>query len=259
MLASGVSELLDLGQSFRRYFTIVPALTDELRRQAFRIRHQVYCEELAYERVRADGLETDGYDAQSLHCLIRSLKTGTYVGCARLVLPRRADPLHPLPFERICADTLDRSTVDPRSLPRHSIAEVSRLAVVSAYRARRGERTMLAPLTTESFGTVSRPRFPYIICGLYLGIIELAALHGIENLFVLTEARLVHQLARLGVTLTQIGTAVEHRGMRVPSVLRVSSIVAGLNFVVRPLYQVIAQQVREAFSHSLERRTLPAN
>jgi N-acyl amino acid synthase of PEP-CTERM/exosortase system len=253
MLAAA-SDLLDLGQSFQRYFAIVPALTDELRRQAFRIRHQVYCEELGYEPVRANGLETDEYDAQSLHCLIRSLKTGTYVGCARLVLSRRADPLYPLPFERTCAGTLDRSTVDPGSLPRHSIAEVSRLAIVSAYRARRGERTMLAPLTAESFGTVSRPRFPYIIVGLYLGIIELAALHRIENLFVLTEPRLVRQLSRLGVTLTRIGAEVQHRGMRVPSVLRVSSIVAGLNFVVRPLYQVIAQQVREAF-HGLEHGT----
>ena len=251
------AEVLDLGQGFRRYFAIAPALSEELRREAFRIRHDVYCDELGYEPRRDDGLESDEYDSQSVHCLIRSLKSGNYVGGARLVLARRSDPLYPLPFERICEHGLDRSIVDPRKLPRHSMAEVSRLAVVSAFRARRGERAMLAPLTDESFGTVSRPRFPFIIVGLYLGIIELASLHGIDTLFVLTERRLAVHLARLGVALTPIGAEVEHRGTRIPSMLRVSSVVAGLNFMVRPLYQVVAQQVRAAYSQALERFTPP--
>jgi N-acyl amino acid synthase of PEP-CTERM/exosortase system len=238
-------DLLDLGESFKRYFEIVPALTDELRRHAFRIRHQVYCEELNYEPLRRDGLETDEYDRQSLHCLIRSVKTSTYVGCTRLVRARPDDPSQPLPFEKVCARTLDRSVMDPQSLPRRRIAEVSRLAVISQYRARRGEKNMLAPITDDSFGTQMRPRFPYITMGLYLGTIELAALHGIDTIFVLTEPRLAKHFARLGVQITQIGGEVEHRGIRVPSVLRVSSIIDGLNFVVRPLYKVIAEEVRE--------------
>jgi len=237
--------VLDLGRSFERYFEIVPALTDELRRRAFRIRHQVYCEELNYEPLRADGLESDEYDCQSLHCLIRSVETKAYVGCTRLVLVRRDDPLHPLPIEKICARVLDRSVIDPQALPRSTIAEVSRLAVIAKYRARRGEKNMLAPLTDDSFGADLRPRFPYITVGLYLGTIELAALHGIETLFVLTEPRLAKQFARLGVSVTRIGGEVEHRGTRVPSMLRVSSVIAALNFVVRPLYKVIAGEVRE--------------
>jgi N-acyl amino acid synthase of PEP-CTERM/exosortase system len=238
-------DLLDLGESFKRYFKIVPALTDELRRHAFRIRHQVYCEELSYEPLRPDGLETDEYDRQSLHCLIRSVQTKTYVGCTRLVLARPDDPSRSLPFEKVCARTLDRSVMDPQSLPRRTIAEVSRLAVVAKYRARRGEKNMLAPLSDDSFGTQTRPRFPYITVGLYLGTIELAALHGIETLFVLTEPRLAKHFARLGVQVTPIGGEVEHRGIRVPSVLRVSTIIDGLNFIVRPLYKVIAEEVRE--------------
>ena len=239
-------DLLDLGRSFKRYFEIVPALTDELRRQAFRIRHQVYCEELKYEPVRADGLETDEYDRQSLHCLIRSVATGIYVGCTRLVLTRSDDPSHPLPFEKVCTRSLDRSVIDPQALPRRMIAEVSRLAVIAKYRARLGEAGMPAPLTDESFGTLKRPRFPYITVGLYLGTIELAALHGIKTLFVLTEPRLAKHFARLGVEVERIGSEVEHRGIRVPSMLRVPRIIDGLNFIVRPMYQVIAEEVRES-------------
>jgi N-acyl amino acid synthase of PEP-CTERM/exosortase system len=238
-------EMLDLGQSFKRYFEIVPALTDELREQAFRIRHQVYCKELKYEPIRADGLETDEYDGQSLHCLIRSVTTGVYIGCTRLVLARSDDPSRALPFEKVCAGTLDRSAIDPQTLPRRTIAEVSRLAVISAYRARSGEIGMQAPLNDDSFGSLLRPRFPYITVGLYLGTMELAALHGIKTLFMLTEPRLAKHFARLGVHVERIGGEVQHRGIRVPSVMRISSIIDGLNFIVRPLYEVVAQEVRE--------------
>lgn len=237
--------LPDLGACFRRYFEIVPALTDELRDHAYRIRHEVYCEELKYEPERPDRRESDEYDAHSLHCLIRSLKRGNYVGCTRLVLARPGDPLYPLPFEKTCAHSIDRSILDPRALPRDTIAEVSRLAVISGYRLRRGEQGRPVGLTEESFGTRRLPRFPYIPVGLYLGTIELAAAHGIDTLFVLTEPRLAVHFARLGVAIKRIGSAVQHRGARVPSSMSVSGIIGGLNFLVRPLYKEIAKEVRQ--------------
>lgn len=239
-------DIRNLGASFKRYFEIVPALTEELREHAYRIRHQVYCEDLKYEPIRSSGLEVDEYDRHSLHCLIRSVQTEKYVGCTRLVLARRDDPSHPLPFEKLCAGTIDRSVIDPQSLARSTIAEVSRLAVISQYRLRRGEQKVPVRIDKDSFGTKSRPRFPYIPVGLYLGTIELARLHGIEMLFVLTEPRLAGHFARLGVAVTRIGGPIEHRGTRVPSVMRVSSIIEGLNFIMRPLYNVIAQEVRDS-------------
>jgi N-acyl amino acid synthase of PEP-CTERM/exosortase system len=241
-------DIRDLGGSFKRYFEIVPALTDDLRKHAYRIRHQVYCEELKYEPTSPSGLEIDDYDAHSLHCLIRSVKNDNYVGCTRVVLARGDDPRRPLPFERICAETIDRSVADPQSLARSTIAEVSRLAVIAQYRLRRGEAKTLVPMNDETFGTPVRPRFPYILVGLYLGTIELARLHGIETLFVLTEPRLAKHFARLGVEVTKIGGAIEHRGTRVPSMMRVLKIVDGLNSIMRPLYDVIAKEVQEGLS-----------
>src|SRR4051812_21092633 len=102
-------DIKNLGASFRRYFEIVPALSEELREQAFRIRHEVYCEELGFEAVSPLRRESDQYDEHSLHCLIRSLKSGEYVGCTRLVLCNPAAPQEALPFETTCAGTLDRS------------------------------------------------------------------------------------------------------------------------------------------------------
>jgi N-acyl amino acid synthase of PEP-CTERM/exosortase system len=88
---------------------IVPAFSDALKDEVYRIRHQVYCEELAFEPRRRNGRERDEYDAHSLHLLIRSVQVGEFMGCARLVRARQEDSHYPLPFESACAATLDRS------------------------------------------------------------------------------------------------------------------------------------------------------
>lgn len=237
-------ELMNLGEGFKKYFEVLPALTPELRDEVYRIRHSVYCEELQFEPVRPDKRETDEYDPHSLHCLMRSKGTGEYVGCTRLVLARPGEPHYPLPFEKTCEATIDRAIIDPQKLPRHTIAEVSRLAVISRYRRRKGEEKMAVAVSDDSFGTKDQPRFPYIPVGLYLGTIEMAALHGIDTLFVLTEPRLANHFSKLGVRVKQIGGPVEHRGARIPSVMGVHSILEGLNFVMRPLYKVVAQEIR---------------
>lgn len=247
-------DIKNLGASFKRYFEIVPAMSEELREQAFRIRHEVYCEELGFERQRPDRREVDQHDKHSLHCLIRSVNTGEYVGCTRLVLCRPDSPDELLPFERTCAASLDRSIVDPRTLPRRRIAEVSRLAVVSRFRVRRGEQKSPVPLNQQSYGDALQPRFPYIPVALYLATTELAAMNGIKTLFLLTEPRLAGHFARLGVDIRTIGAPVEHRGMRIPSMVDVQGILRGLNFIMRPLYEEIAEEVHRG----IERQTAPA-
>jgi N-acyl amino acid synthase of PEP-CTERM/exosortase system len=240
-------EFLNLGAGFQKYFSAHAAIDDEQRQAAFRIRHEVYCEELGYEPPRADGLEQDAFDARSLHCLLRSVANDEFVGCVRLVL---ADPLAPsasLPFESLCAATLDRRVVDPDTLPRHAIAEVSRLAVVSRYRRRRGEREIAVPLSERDFGTPDRPRFPYLAVGLYLAMIAQARRHQLETLFMLTEHRLARQLTRLGVQLTQIGPAIEHRGLRYPSMMSVRGVIDGLNFFLRPMYAVVSDEIDASY------------
>lgn len=236
-------EMLNLGEGFKKYFEVVPALTPELKDQVFRIRHSVYCEEFKFEPVRPDGRETDEYDAHSVHCLLRNINNGEFVGCTRLIMARPTDPLYPLPFEKSCEMTLDRKIVDPQSLPREKIGEVSRLAVINKYRLRKGDQGNIIGISDDSYGDAKRPRFPYILVGLYLGIIELALRHGVETIFVLSEPRLAAHFSRLGVQVTQIGGPVEHRGQRIPSMMNCKSIIEGLNSVTRPLYQVIAAEV----------------
>ena len=66
-----------------RSFHISIATTSAERDLAFRIRHDVFLDELL-QRPRADGLERDDFDDQCDHILVRHLATGEAVGTARL-------------------------------------------------------------------------------------------------------------------------------------------------------------------------------
>lgn len=237
-------ERFNLGYGFRKYFRIDAALDDGLRNDVYRIRHEVYCEELKFEPERPDRREIDHHDAHSLHCLLRTVEEPHIpVGCTRLVLTNSDDRDSPLPFEKACAATLDRSIIDPAKLPRDRIAEVSRLAVRANYRRRKGENRSPVAIHDEDFGDSKQPRFPYIPIGLYLGAISLAAHRNIDTLFVLTEPRLATHFARLGVDITQIGGPISHRGTRMPSMMNVPSIISGMRLIMRPLWRAVDEEV----------------
>jgi hypothetical protein len=65
---------------------------------------------------------------------------------------------------------------------------------------------------------------------------------------VLTEPRLASHFVRIGFDIRAVGTAIEHRGARVPSLLSSSRVVAGLRPMIRPLYTIVEQEVEDAFS-----------
>lgn len=243
MLPSGT---IDLGQAFRQYFEIVPAFSDTLKDEAYRVRHQVYCEDLEFEPVQADRREIDEHDSHSLHLLIRNIRTGEFIGCTRIVRPPLDDPHYQLPFEKTCGVALDRSIIDPAKLPRRSISEVSRLAVIAGYRRRKGEATKAISISDEDFGSLRQPRFPFIPIGLYLATTEIARLNEIETLFVLTEKRLAQHFSKLGSVLKVIGNSIEHHGERIPSMMSVSSTIANMRKNLQSLYRVIAEDIKKA-------------
>lgn len=229
-------------------FELIPALDDAAREQVYRIRHDVYCRDLGWEPVREDGRETDEFDRHSLHCLLRRRDTGEPVGCTRLILARPEAPDHPLPFEQCCKEVLDRSIADPSRMPRHTIGEVSRLAVLNTFRKRRGEDSTAVSMSEDDFGgSGPHARFPFVPVSLYLGAAAIARRLDIEHVFVLTEPRLASHFARIGFDIRTVGGPIEHRGMRVPSVLSSSKVVSGLRSLIRPMYDVIDAAVGSAF------------
>jgi len=236
---------LTVSEGYRRYFTVVPALTGDLRTRNYRLRHQVYCRELGFEPVRPDDLEYDEFDSRSLHCLVQSTASGQDVGCARLILLDPQQPAELLPVEIACAATIDRSLVAAMAGERSQIAEISRLAVIGSYRRRQGEQDRPISISEADFGTGDRPRQPYLALAVYLSLIAFARQYGLRTLLVLTEHRLATNLARLGVNLRQIGQPVDHRGTRIPSLLVVEQVIDGMGVPLRALFELISHELCE--------------
>lgn len=239
-----------LNKGHKDYFQIVPAVTEDLKLENYHLRHEVYCNELGFEPGMAGKIELDEHDPHSLHCLVRAVATSRYIGCARLILTNPSDRGAPLPFEKLCSESLDRSIVDPAKLDRTKIAEISRLAIIDQYRRRRGERERPFTLVNDNKAedhcapnTTCRTRLPHLALGLYLGLVSLAKEHGIEKLFLLTETCLSKSIAHLGVEVIRIGEPIEHNGERVPSLLDVEHILTVMPPMMRPFYEMIKQEV----------------
>jgi N-acyl amino acid synthase of PEP-CTERM/exosortase system len=231
-----------IGEGFRSRFEVIPALTEALKDQTYRMRHSVYCEDLGFEAVRPDGREIDEYDRYATGLLIRNIPSAEFIGCARLIRPRPGAK-DPLPFEHTCAHTLNRELIEAYPAARHQIAEVSRLAIVSKFRRRKGESSSPAPLAEGDFAGGPRPRFPYVLLGLYLGIVAQAEVQDVTKLFLLTEPRLAGHLSKVGFRLRQVSGPHEHRGTRILSMIIVSELIDGLSAHLRPVYEVVREQV----------------
>ncbi|KQP49622.1 PEP-CTERM/exosortase system-associated acyltransferase [Pseudorhodoferax sp. Leaf274] len=235
---------LSASERFGQYFRIAPALDAAAREEVYFVRHDVYARELGFEPVREDQREVDGYDRHALHCIVRTNDDNVRpVGCARVVLTDPQDRQRLLPFEHSCRDTLDRSIIDPAALPRERIAEVSRLAVMGEFRRRRGELHRPVALSARDSSSHPVARFPNIPVSLYFGAVALAQRAGVEYLFTLTEPRLAKHFARGGVQIEAIGAPIEHRGMRIPSLMRVSQVYSSLRAMVRPIWHEVHAQM----------------
>ena len=238
----------DLGASFSQSFELIPALDQASKEQVYRVRHDVYCRDLGWEAEREDGLESDEFDRHSLHCLLRRRVSAEPVGCVRLILAHPNDPTRLLPIEKSCRDVIDREILDPSKLPRHTVGEVSRLAVLNTFRQRKGEADVPMSVEESDFGGAGTiARFPFIPVSLFLGAAAMAKKIGVEHALVLTEPRLARHFARIGFDIQTIGGATEHRGARLPSVLSSSKVVAGLRPIIRPLYDIVEAAVESGF------------
>lgn len=241
---------LNPANKFKEYFELVQAISPEMKDEVYRLRHRVFCEELGFWQPSLDGRERDEFDEQSRHLLLRSVKTGASVGCVRLIMVPPEGPQSLLPFEKIFAAAIDRREFDPATLPRSTIAEISRLTLACEFRRRR-RIEMSGEAAHRAFGTPAHPTYPYVQLGLYLGAIALAEQLGIATLFLITEPRLLAHFKRLGFPVRQIGGPAEYRGLCVLSMADVTDPLADLPFFMRPLYRVIARELDEG------RRTAP--
>lgn len=131
-------------------------------------------------------------------------------------------------------------------MDRSTIAEISRLAILDRYRRLKGESATAVTHSAhqEEARQQHLPCLPVALC---LALLAIAQLTGIETLFLLTERSLAGSIKHLGCELTQVGSAIEHRGTRTPFMMSVSATIAGMNSHVRSFFEIIAEEVAIGF------------
>lgn len=192
-----------------------PALLDE----SYRLRYQVYVDELKFERAEdfPDGRESDQYDPRSIIVLLRHRDTQQCVGCVRLIVADPQDVSKPFPFELAAADQITMRSELFRQTPRRRIGEVSRLAVTGALRRRRldDQLTSGTTLVSHSLESSGRHSIPPAL-GLVFAAAWLGLEIGLEAVFVMMELRLARLLRQLGIKFRQVAEPVEYHGLRAP-------------------------------------------
>jgi len=211
---------------FLNHFDLVPANSAQRLENVFRLRHQVYCDELGFEPQTASQLEHDEYDKNSIHCLLLHKASQAYVGCIRLILADGNDPAAPFPFERACGESLHWSFDNSAGTGREQYGEISRLAIIANFRGRRTETNIADGRSETSYaGNEDRRHlFPSISIGLYLAMTAMVLDQGLKGVFAMMEPRLARQLRRFGILFEQVGEPVEHRGTRAPFCISSASV-----------------------------------
>lgn len=168
------------------------------------LRHEVFCAELGRvpacsEQPGARPLETDDFDAHSVHVLCRAVETGEAVGCARLILPSFRG-LNVLSRYQLHSEL---SSDDGR------VGEIGRLAISSKLRRYRRDTQLVGPaLPSDASDAISREvkrDGPTVALGLYREIFRLASEHGISHCYAAMEPSLSRMLNRLGFPFHEAG------------------------------------------------------
>jgi N-acyl amino acid synthase of PEP-CTERM/exosortase system len=233
---------VDIVQFFDDNFEIVSADTPELKREAFRIRFSVFCEELCLPGNEPwrypDGLETDAYDEHSAHCLLRYKPTANWVGTVRLVLTPPLDTATPFPVEAAAGHSL--KTTHLQGVDRRHLAEISRLILSEPYRHRHDS---IKPRTSRVVFTDQR-HVQLPLLGLLAATMQLTVDNQITHWLAGIEPPLKRLLTRLGIELRPIGPEISYGGVRRPYFGEVSDVMAKLKRKNSRVWEIICDQGR---------------
>ncbi|ADE16307.1 conserved hypothetical protein [Nitrosococcus halophilus Nc 4] len=220
-----VSESLRVHELFQKYFEVLEADTTKLIEQAFNLRYQVYCLENPFENASCfpNKMEMDHYDQYSIHALIRHRDTGEAVGTVRLVRPNSSGHRHGFPMEPCCSTLLTNIPREMQISSHHSPAEISRFAISKNIR----QRVMKMASATKAGHSeeeksnnsrLDRLLYSHLTLELVAAAMHLSDKHGITHWYSLASPALFRILRRFAIRLTPIGSAIEHRGIRLPCI-----------------------------------------
>jgi len=213
--------------AFQEFFEIVHANTDELKKEVFKLRFQVYCLEIGgYDPDEfPENMESDEYDDHSSHYLVKHRKSGEYAATTRLIIPNPTDSSALFPLEKHC--TIDKPEI-VSAIDREHLAEVSRFCVSKEFKRRKNEAQTLAAIgpswNVEEFSSDEKRTFPHIALALFACLIR--ASHENDILFwcASMEPSFLRFIGAFGVKPTPIGPLADYHGDRSPCIINVNNL-----------------------------------
>lgn len=239
-----------IAENFNRFFRVDIAQTKEQLEEVFRIRYRVYAEEFGFEKASdfPDQMETDEYDAQSVHCLVTHRERGP-AACVRMVPTFNTEAQDPLPLEKYCGDCLDKDAIAAMNLSRESMCEISRLAVDGAFRQRRGEKkTRFGSPDVADPSKEELRIYPLIAVSAFLSMISISSLYGRPNTFMMTEPFLPRLMSRSGIVVEKIGSQINYHGVRSPYFVTSGKAADGLVPDLKELYLTIDDHLTDQYA-----------
>ncbi len=174
-----LKEANHISSHFSSYFDPIIAASEAQRKEVFKVRHEVYCEELKFEPLKESRLEFDEFDSYSIHCLLQQRNSKHSAGVV----------------------SITRKDLDPSQFKREHICEISRLAIPKSFR-----RRSLDKFNGAGVGAINQ----------YLAAAALTIEEGIRHTYVMMEPRLARSMRFVGIKFDQIGPVIEYHGKRAP-------------------------------------------
>ncbi|GLX82080.1 hypothetical protein theurythT_15320 [Thalassotalea eurytherma] len=247
------SDAQNIAAHFTQFLQPVFADTPELKEEVFKIRHNVYCEELGFEPIRPNGMETDEFDEQSMFAMIKHKPSDSYASCVRIV--RAANEGELLPIEKYCAAAIENPKLDPRNFDRKEVCEISRLAVRAEFRRRRTDQftgSATGVISEHSYSETELRCFPFIAIGLYMVAASMAIDSGIRHVYVMMEPRLARSMKFVGIKFEALGTPVEYHGTRGPYYINPDIFLNNLTPGFKSLYDAIHDDLATQLVDTIE-------
>jgi len=241
----------NIAEHFTQFLEPQVAINDALRHEVFKIRHNVYCEELAFEEIKEEGLEQDEFDPQSVFSMIKHKPSNVYTSCVRVV--KSSCPEELLPIEKYCLDSIQDKALHPSNFKRNEIAEISRLAVKADFRRRKTDQfkgSAVGVISESSYSETELRCFPFIAIGLYMSAATMAMNTGIKHVFVMMEPRLARSMKFVGIKFHQLGEAIEYHGIRAPYYINSEIFMSHLSPGFKSLYHAIEKDIRQQLKNN---------
>jgi N-acyl amino acid synthase of PEP-CTERM/exosortase system len=226
-------------QHFPYFFSARLAASAVQQRAIYRLRHQVYCEELNFEPVRASGLEHDEFDSRSIHCFINHTATDNLAGTVRLITTNRAE--EKLPIEHYCQNS--NSQLTPKHFDYRKVCEISRLAVPASIRRRLIAVNQGASPMNQLLQKLEAECYSSVAVALYLIATLISVEKGKHHAFVMVEPALARILRRIGIHFQQIGDSINFNGKRAPYYLDMRTVTSTLKPDYLTLHSLLADQL----------------